>query len=225
MYPFRVRHMPGLLLATLLTLACDADQPETAPAEDDMAQDALDAPAATEHDELDCSWSDAVEATEALVWVPEPLDMAQGLVEGLPPWAPEEDVVGAFPIGTWDVELVWHDGAVYTASFSLEEIGNFRYLEAETESDEGVLLVDGVVQIMLPEAGLLTTREVTIYSRYSEFIWSMGGLITAALAEQVHCEQALLYHTRYSFQGPTEGLLVSEDHETGLQALQATQPW
>ena len=221
MYHSNLRNMLGLLLTALLVTACDSGQPETAPADAP-----LDTPAPSDTDvseSLDCSWSDAVEATEDLTWTPESLDDDQVVIAGLPQWAVAEDIASSFPTEDWTVELIWHDGAEYTMLFSLEEIRNFRYIPIEGNSED-VLLVDGLVQISIPEANLTVTREVTIFSRYSEFVWSMGGLITVPLTEQAHCEQALWYHTRYSFQGPTEGVLTSEDHETGLQALLASQP-
>ena len=75
----------------------------------------------------------------------------------------------------------------------------------------------------MPAAGLYTTREVTVVSRYSEFIWSMGGVMSFVVAEQEHCENKLLLHGRYSFEGPYEVTLRAEGHETGQQAILGVQ--
>ena len=216
----------GLTLAAMTLLACDTTSPsesqtptESVPVEEPQE----DATGAEDDAPLDCAWSDAKEATQDLI----SLDTEQGsewtITDGAPDWARPEDIEMYFSEAAWDGQLQWEDGALHDFTFSLEEIVQFQHAVPVEGNDDERFVVDTIVSLEIPALGLYTTREVTLISTYSEFIWSMGGSMTAVVAEQEHCENALLIHSRYSFEGPTGLVLLAQSQESGLQAVLGIQ--
>jgi hypothetical protein len=182
-------------------------------------QDDAAAPSQEEVIALDCSWSDALEANEAPIATDTGLGPEWLIEEGAPDWALPEDIAMYFSEASWEYPLEWSDGTMYDLTFTLEEIVQFRHATKIESNDDDLFLIDAIVSVELPDAELMTTRAVTFTSSYSEFIWSMGGSMTFVVAEQEQCDNALVVHGRYSFEGPYDLLLLAQSHESGMQTV------
>ena len=207
----------SLTVAALALLACDPSAPLVSQTPAD-----LDETESTPQDEfisLDCGWSDAQEATETPIAPDTELGPEWLIEDGAPDWALPEDIAMYFSEASWEYPLEWSDGTMYDLTFTLDEIVQFRHATKIESNDDDLFLIDAIVSVELPDADLRTTRAVTFTSSYSEFIWSMGGSMTFVVAEQEQCENALVVHGRYSFEGPYDLLLLAQSRESGMQTV------
>ena len=108
-------------------------------------------------------------------------------------------------------------------TFTLEDLLQLQHAAPATGTTDDVLLVHALAAVEVPALGLYTTREITLVSSYSWFIWSMGGSMTFVVAEQEHCANALILHGSYSFEGPYDVRMLAQSHESGQQAVVGTQ--
>ena len=220
----------GVLCSSLLLSGCqeghdsthtnDNDVSDQTPLDDEVPSDDE---TSSDDFEPDCALVDETEATENLVSVFSVSNDQWEITEGLPEWTEGHDFYRYFAIETWESSLIWQDGTESPFTLSLEEILNISAATPIEENWEPYLIIDAVVTLEIPDEGIYTTVETTIISRYSEFIWSMGGIMTFVVDEMDHCDHALLYYGRYSFNGPTEAMLLSQNHETVLQAVLSVQ--